>query len=425
MFSRKRILLILSLFVAVMIAVVCYLLFTTSGSTAVTKLAMSHYAKIEDIEIKNIEGNLSNQMNWKGLIIKDAEWLPKGSVLTIAELKIDLNLLKFKNIYLKINNATLELPGIGKFIAYGEYLDNALNFNIYSKYINIDELLGVLSLDDKLKRFSGVVNDFDLYLKGSFANPQFSGEFIVNELRRDGFIAANCLGSFKLELKDVSRQAKLYGEIQVKSGKLSGNKTAIVILEPSFIFYSGDFKEPSLSCKGNSSVEGVKIDLKLKGTFNKPDLNLSSTPLMPKEKLLIMLATGRMWKGADILYQSGELPVGLAADFLDYFIFSGSGTKLAQKMGVKDFSINANSSSKGLGFKKELNSKVDVMYGVDQSNTKDSKSPAMQKIGLGYKITDNISIDAERGINQNGKNDNENEKSKEDSKAKIQFKKEF
>ena len=146
---------------------------------------------------------------------------------------------------------------------------------------------------------------------------------------------------------------------------------------------------------------------------------------MPKEKLLIMLATGKMWKGADAVIQGAGLPVGLAADFLDYFIFSGSGSQLAQKLGVKDFSVKIDSSSKGLSLKKELNGKIDVLYGAEQSSSQDSKSQTTQRVGVGYKITENISLDAEREIKQNNKNDDESDKPKEESNVKMQFKKEF
>ena len=404
---------------------VYYLVFTTSGSTFITRLAISRYTKSDDIEIKKTEGSLSSKFILRDIVIKDTEWLLEGSVLGITELEVDLDFLNPENSYFKISNSTLELPGIGKFLLYGNYQGNTLDFNLYSKHINVDELLNILPFKGKIKNFSGVINDFDLYLKGSFSEPQFSGEFTVNELRRNGFTAINCPASFNLKLKDIAKQAELHGEIQFKSGKLSGNKTATVILEPSFIVYSGDPKKPSLNFKGTSYVERVKIDVALKGTFKNPDLKLSSNPSMPKEKLLIMLATGKMWRGADTQALSGGLPVGLAADFLDYFVFSGSGSQLAQKLGVKDFSVKIDSSSKGLSLKKELNGKVDVLYGAEQSSSQDSKSQTTQRVGVGYKITENISLDAEREIKQNNTKDNGEAKLEEESKVKVQFKKEF
>ncbi len=425
MFRRRKILLFLILPIVLFTAAVYGLLFTTLGSTFVTRLAVSRYAKLDDIEIKKSEGSLSNKLIWRDVVIRDVEWLPEGSILTVAEFEVNLNFLNIRNSYLEIHNANLELPGIAKFLFYGNYQDNTLDFNLYSKHINIDELLNILPIDGRLKSFSGVVNDFDLCLKGSFSKPQVSGEFIAKELRHNGFAAVNCPGSFNLDLKDIIRQAKLYGEIQFKKGKLTGNKTATVILDPSSIIFSGNPKEPSLNFKGSSYVERVKIDIELKGTFKGPNLKLSSNPAMSKEKLLIMLTTGKMWKGIDAVTQGTGLPVSLAADFLDYFIFSGSGSQLAQKLGVKDFSVKIDSSSKGVSLKKDLNGKTEVSYGIDQSSSKESKSQATQKLGVGYKLTENISLEAEREIKQNNKNDNESDKPKEESNLKMQFKKEF
>ena len=425
MFCKRKMLLFLILFIVLFTAAVYGLLFTTSGSTFVVRLVISRYAKSDDIQIKKSEGRLSDKLIWRNVIIKNLGWLPEGSILTVVEFETSLNFLNAQNYLVKIHNANLELPGIAKFLFYGNYKGSSLDFNLYSKHINIDELLNVLPVTGKIKGFSGVINDFDLLLKGSFSKPQVSGKFIIKEIRRNDFVAVNCPGSFDLDLKDVIQHAKLYGEVQFKSGKLTGNKTAMVTLEPSSIIFSGNLKEPSLNFKGVSSVEGVKIDIVLKGTFKSPDLKLSSNPPIPREKLLIMLATGKMWRGVDAATQGAGSSTGLAADFLDYFIFSGSGSKLAKKLGVKDFSVKIDSSSKGVSLKKDLNGRTEVSYGIDQSNPKDSKSQATQKVGVGYKLTENISLDAEREIKQNNKNDDETDKPKEESNLKVQFKKQF
>ena len=425
MFRKKKIMIFLSFLIILFVLTAYYFLFTVSGSTSIIRLVVSRYVKSEDIKIKNAEGSLSDKLVWWGVVIKDVEWLPEGSILTVAELEANFNFLNVQNSYVRIHNANLVLPGVAKFIFYGNYQGRTLDFNLYSKHINIDGLMNILPSGSKLKNFSGVINDFDLSLHGPFLKPQVSGEFLLKELRHKGFTAANFPGEFNLELKDIDHEAKLYGDVQFKSGKLTGNKTATVALEPSSVIFSGNSQEPSLNFKGNSYVERVKIDIVLKGTPKSPDLKLSSNPSMPKEKLLLMLATGKTWKGVDAVAQGTSLSPALAADFLDYFIFSGSGSQLAQKLGVKDFSIKIDNSSKGLSLKKELNTKTEVSYGVDQSKSKDSKSQATQKLGAGHKLTENISLDAEREIKQNNKNDNGSDKPKEESNVKVKFEKEF
>jgi len=425
MFRGKKIFFVLGLCIILFVSAFYYLLFTTKGSNSIVKLAISQYSKLDDVKIKKTEGSLSDKLILRDVEIKNIKWLPEGSILKIIEVEADLNFLNLKKSYLKINNSTLYLTGIGKFLIYGKYQGNLLDFNIYSKHINLDQLLDTLPVDSKLKKISGVINDFDLYLKGSFSKPQVFGEFKIAEIRQEGFAAVNCPGSFNLELKDVSKEMEVYGQIKLKSGKLNGKKTATVILEPSSIIFEGNLKEPKLNFKANAYVEKIKIDIALKGTFNNPDLKLSSIPPMSKEKLLIMLATGKSWKGADTAAYDKGLPVGLAVDFLDYFIFSGSVAQLTKKLGVKDLSLKVDNSSKGLSMKKELNEKIDVLYETEQSMFQDSKPQTIQKVGVEYKITESISLDANREIKQNNKNESQTDKTKEDNKIGVQFKKEF
>ena len=97
MFRRRKILLILILLIVLLTAAAYGLLFTTSGSTLVTRLAVSRYTKLDDIEIKKSEGSLSDKLIWRDVVIRDVGWLPEGSILTVAELEADLDFFNSEN----------------------------------------------------------------------------------------------------------------------------------------------------------------------------------------------------------------------------------------------------------------------------------------------------------------------------------------
>ncbi|UCC95568.1 MAG: translocation/assembly module TamB domain-containing protein [Candidatus Omnitrophota bacterium] len=402
-----------------------YLLFTTSGSSFLVKFILSRALQSKSISIKTIEGNLIKGFSLQDIAVEDIEKLPPASTLKVKKVDMSVKSLSLEGININIHNGTLKFPASAVLLFYGTHQKGSLDFNAYSKHINVEEILGFFPQSSNLKKLSGAITELDIYAKGSFSEPELSGKFIIKEISHNGFSVVNCPGSFHLNLKGREDNFKLYGEVLFTGGTVSGHKTATVALEPSKISFAGKPQVPRFDLKGTSSIEGVKITVRLKGTIEKPDLQLTSAPPLPSQKLLLMLATGKSWKGTEAAIKEGVISTDVVKDFIDYFVFSGSGSKLAEKLGVKEFSIRFDKDARGLGVKKDISEKAEVSYGVEQSQIKEKATTTTHKVGVEYKITDSVSVGVEKELEQESKTPEDQEKSKANGKVLLKFKKEF
>ncbi|MBU1037886.1 MAG: translocation/assembly module TamB, partial [Candidatus Omnitrophica bacterium] len=241
----------------------------------------------------------------------------------------------------------------------------------------------------------------------------------------NGFSMTNCLGDVKLQLKGIKDDFKLDGQILLKSGVISGPKTAVINIKESKILFINEPKRPMLDLKGLAIVEKVNINIALKGTFDQPELKLTSMPPMDEDRLLLMLATNKTWQSVETAINKQELSADIAKDFLDYFIFSGSGSKISEKYGIRDISVKYNKTTTGVRATKDITDKAALSYSVEQSLQTMGNQTTTQKIASEYKINENISVGAEKELKQNDKNARPEDKQQTDDKVTVKFKKEF
>ena len=424
--SKIKLLLLIAVIVILLAgALVWYLVSTTRGSGYVTKFALSKYVEAEQVDIGKIEGDLIELLSLSDIEFKDLEWLPEGSILKIQKLDVSFRSLSLEGMNVKIQNARLKLPLSEPIFFYGTLQDGVLNLNVYARLINVKETLDLFIESKDLPNLSGQISGLDADIKGSFIEPMISGGFMLDKLIRDGFTVVNCPVTFSLSLKDLKQELKINGEVVLKEGQLSGPKTAQVILKESQIQFTGSPQEPTLNLNAESTVESTKINIVMKGTIEEPKFKLSSKPPNPEDKLLLMLATNKSWKAQDAALNNGALSTDIYADFIDYFLLGGSGSKLAKRFGISDVFFRYDSKAKGLSVTKEVSNKATASYGVEQSQTLDGTSVTSQKIGGEYKITDSISIGAEKEIKQDNAVDKTQESQKTDDKVTLKFKTEF
>ncbi|MFH1507166.1 MAG: translocation/assembly module TamB domain-containing protein [Candidatus Omnitrophota bacterium] len=416
------------------LAVICtiaflayYFFFTTRGSSSIAKFALSKYTASEKINIKGVDGNLSQTLSFKDIIFEDLEFLPQGSIVKIN--KLDLSFASFNPPEIKVNihNGALRMPSFNTIIFNGSYQQGSLEINVYSKNVGVRETLDLFTQSSDLKKISGMISDLDVYVKGSFLKPQLTGEFQIRELSRNGFSITNCPGRLDLQLNDIKEELKIFGTIFLSSGIVTGPKGTSLNLQECMIIFNGNPKKPSFDLRGASTVEGTKINIALKGTLEKPELKLTSEPSLPQGQLLVMLATGKAWKGTGKSISSGQLSPDLAADFIDYFAFGGMGSKIAKQLGISEISLKFDKETKGVGLKKEITNKAGVTYGVEQTQTKEKDTSVTQKVGGEYKVTDTISVGAEREFKQDDKTKQteDQDKLQTEDKVLLKFKKEF
>jgi hypothetical protein len=402
-----------------------YLFFTPRGSLFVVKSALSGFIQPEDVDIKTVEGSLSNTLSLQDLEIGDLEGLPEGSVVKIQKLQAYLISFSPAGLNIDVQNGKLLIPRWEPVFFYGGYHNASLAFDVYAKYLSVRDILDLFTQAASLKNLSGRISEADVFVKGSFREPLLSGRFHIEELSRGGFAMKDCRGDFELRLRDIKDNLKLYGEVSLKKAVLSGENTAVIILRQGKILFDGDAKNPSFNLEAASDVEGTRINVVLRGNASNPDLRLSSEPMLPQERLLIMLATGKSWSGAETSLSKGQVSVDLAKDFIDYFVFSGTGSKIAQQLGLSAISVKYDGKAKGIGVKKDILGRAEASYSIEQAQGEAKSPQTAQKMGGEYKITENISLEAQKELKQESSANQTQDSQKPDDKIMLKFKREF
>lgn len=350
------------------------------------------------MQFQELHGNLLQGVTYGNVELTRIKGLPEGSSVRIQNISVLLASLSFDGIVLKIDNARLFLPNSDNPLVFWFSLNNGeLNGNLFAGSISLREILPVfpLKIPDGI---SGMVTDMDIYFKGPYKEPRISGKFHIEEISRGGFLAVDCPSTVTLALRKSTGVWSPFGEILVKSGTLSGPRTAAVSLNESKILFSGSWDNPSLDLSGRASVEDTKIKISVKGTAKAPQLQLSSQPSKAEEKLLVMLATDRSWKGAENIFGSKQISADLAKDFIDYFAFSGEGNAIAKRFGISNLSIKFDKEAKGFGVTKDVSGRLKASYGIEQTQKTGEPAYTTQKVGGTVKLTDAVSAEATKEV---------------------------
>lgn len=382
----------IALTIIILITLLYTLFFTTSGSLFCFKAVLSVYLGAQNIAIDKAEGSFSKKLILQEISFDKLKWLPEDSKLEVQNLEVFLNPFNLKGKSIDIKNGRLKISGANIILFYGNYRNNLLDFNIYFKDIDIEDILETFVKDKALKGIGGTISDSDIKVKGLFSEPELTGSFKIEKLYRNDISLLDSSGEIKLIFKDIENNIKIYGDIEVKTGKIKGKRSAVIIVNPSKIIFSGDPKMPSFDAKGLAKVEDTKIDITLKGTVKEPDLKLSSNPPYPQDKIVLMLMTNKSWAGTEnSLMNKGQDLGGVSRDLADYFIFGGSENKIMQYF-----------QEKGITFKYDNNT-----------------------IGTEYNVTDTIAVGAEKEL-VTDKKDNENVNTPPaNNKVILKYKKDF
>lgn len=256
------------------------------------------------------------------------------------------------------------------------------------------EIADIFSENHNFKKVAGAISDIAVSCRGSLSEVKASGKWLIKKLSYNNFSIHNTHGDFNFIIENIFEEFKLFGGLILESGSATSRNTLIDI-EESRISFSGNFENPSLDFKGTSIIEGTEINIRVQGPFEQPQISLLSKPPYSQERLFLMLATGKAWKSLDIAESEGEISSDLAWDFMDYFIFDDTGNKLAEKFGLSNVSFKYNVNTKGVSAKKRITDKAEISYSIEQSQMEEQSAFTAHKVGAGYKITKNISIETE------------------------------
>lgn len=425
MFKKKRfILAAIGLPLFFVLALVFYLFFTESGLNLFIKAALSGYVKSEDVEIKKIEGTLPQAVSFQDISLENLKYMPPGTLLEIKKLDVYVNPFKIEDSHLNIHNGRLNIPGSDPVLFHGTYKDGLLDFDVYSKSLNVSQIRGLIQ-NPGLGDISGTIDALDIYIKGRLFEPELTGGFHVQTLSRQGFLISDCQVSLDLMLKEIIGAPDIYGDIDLNNGQVSGPKTAVVKILSGKILFKGRSEEPFFDLKGISNVGGVKINVELKGTIEKPDIRLSSEPSLPKGLLLLMLATDKSWKDIEGVLNQGQVSADIAKDFIDYFFFAGTGSRIARYFGISDVFLKYDGQTRGIGVKKDIIGKAEVSYSIEQPQEKEERPVTTHKIGGEVRVTDTVSVEAERELKEDQEAVKPEDKTQSSDTLFLKYKKQF
>ncbi|MCM8811438.1 MAG: translocation/assembly module TamB [Candidatus Omnitrophica bacterium] len=423
--SKRLSILFLPLFIGA--GAVFFLFFTTPGAIWLTRGILYLAFDSSAVTFGSLKGSIGTGVSVRDIQVSRLTGLPAGSVLKVQELIVSGNPLHLEHMKAEVRNGRLHLPESDHPVFFaGRYEDFIFNINLFSKSVGVRDTLELFSKEGNFSRVAGVVSDLDGYIKGSWRRPEVSGTLKIENFSYKEFLLEDCPVSFRLQIEGVKTNPAGTGEVVFQSGRIR-SKRAVVSLEESRMLFSGNLKEPDLRFSGVSRIEDIKINIQLLGTLKKPELRLSSDPPLAQESLLLMLVTGKKWGGVDSAVSSGQVPLNLARDFVDYFIFSNMGEHLSKKLGMEGVSLTYNTQTNEMGVTKSVADKMELRYGVERPRAGEQpKTTETHKVGAEIKITDKISVEAQGQVRQpTEEEESQQETAQKDGKVLLKYKQKF
>jgi hypothetical protein len=392
---KKNIVIVIVSIVLVITSVLWLLIFHESASTFLTRTLLNYGFKPESLTMRTVIGSLAAGQTYTDIELQNSAWFDIPNSLKIHTMGIAVGLQR-PWFSIVIDNGRLKLPSTDTVLFSGRCDRRGIDAQVYCPVLDVDEMLSLFNLSDLLMKNSIKVREIDFDITGDLTAPHFEGVFSIEEIINENISVQNMPATFSLTARsDYLRFKKLYGEVIFSSGQIMIRKTALT-LQKSRIIYNGDMSKPQLDFNAVTTVEGLPIKIALKGTFEKPELRLSSQPEKTETLLLIMIVTGKRWQGAEPSLEQARISPDLALDLFDLLFLGSSFSAFKKKAGISEFHIDSTEEQRSLRIKKELPLQTEVGYAVEQK--KDDEKKIRQKVGAEYAITDEVSIEGQTEI---------------------------
>jgi len=283
-------------FIFIFLLVGYYFFFTSNGLKAVVKLSLSKYAKAREIRIDKIDGNVLLGIKIDGIQINRLKKIPEEVVVKIQHIDLNFHGFNLNDVDLKIKNGRVEIAKTQPIIFGGTYNKRKLDFNIYSRLIDVKSYLWLFSESVILKNAtSGSIVEPDFYLRGSLNNNELSGKMIVKMLSFEKYSLLECPIDIKGIIYSKGKKLQVKGDIFIQSGVINLGGSMVKQFRGK-IFFTGDPYNPQFDLEGDSVVGGTRIHVVCKGNYLNPELKLTSEPPLPQDDLVVMLFTGNIFK---------------------------------------------------------------------------------------------------------------------------------
>lgn len=376
---------------------VYFFFFTSAGASFFFKKTVSAYFPSTILWFET-DGNLAGGVNLENVEFSDLQGLPPGSMLRIQSLYAKADGFRPDQVSLHIDNARLILPDSDPVVMSLDFENGIVKGNIHTRRMVSDDLSWIpIALPD---RITAEIQKLDIDFEGKYDEIIFEGAFDIAFLQREDLVfqESSCVFQLRLKTEDRMRRAGLYGEAVFRGGRLSGRRTALIVLNEGKLIFDGDPLNPRLDIRGNSRVERVKMDIMVTGRFNQPDLYLYSASGLSQNRLLMMLATNQAWTETERSLTGQNLSPGVVKDFLDYFL-SGyiNGSRMSWFFEqIRRISFDYDAETGQMGIRAGLTDRLEAGYRVEQTRT--PQQAGVYKLTGEYQITDRFSVQGEKEL---------------------------
>lgn len=374
-----------------------YLLFTKAGGGLVVETALNRAVPGDSFEANASSGSLAEGLVYENLVFQNMTGWPEGAELKIQRFMIRLKGLDINDAELEIHNARLALPFSEPIVFFGQYRDRLFKGNVFTSEVSVDQALRVFDVRDVFVK--GDISKIDIYLEGPLNKIAINGKFTLKDLtfKKIHVEGVHSRISGEIEFNPITTKIDSNVLIALKDGKISTRGLNLSVDE-SRIKLENNAKDILLDIRAFTYVKKVRVNVNVTGTREFPDIRLVSTPSYPPETIMSMLITGKVPDPqAGVGMRSGLAPE-VAKDALDYYMFAGGGSILAQKIGLTDVSILYEKGQRGVGVTKAVSDQLDLGYEVKQVDQRDGTITLDQKIGGEFKVTDSVSVSVDKAI---------------------------
>ena len=411
--------------ICVLIAGAGFLFGTRSGAQFILKTVHGKLYPHAGFSYSSIEGDV-----WSGIILSDVKLdnfinVYRNSVFTAQKVTILFDPSSPFRAGIDVFNGRLDLLSGEYVLLNGQIIPSFdKTLSVYAPVLSIATIKTFFKSAVFLKPYSGKLSEVDLKIQRTGSSAVYEGKFHIKELARGDFHARDSDVVLTLTYKSVD-PVELYGEVICTAGSIWGKHTAVIEAEYVKFMFGGQLESLRISAKGDTRVAGVSIDTMLTGPAVKPDIDISSRPILPKKALLAMLATGRRWKPLEETVSGVTHYTDAALDLIDYFVFGSKAKAFLGKLGITDFWIKKDKEKQQAGFTEQITDKADAGYSITQQQDNISKTPVNTHTYQGrILLTESIAVTGQRNVSVN-QDSQPDEKAAIEDTIKLEYQKKF
>ncbi|MBZ0167038.1 MAG: translocation/assembly module TamB domain-containing protein [Candidatus Omnitrophica bacterium] len=373
-----------------------YLLFTPKGSQYLVSKVLEHYTLERQIQFQSVDGDLIHGITFNRLVLRDLKELPPDTELRVQNLHVRIDSFHRNAIFMEIINARLQMPVSEPLVINGKLDRGKISATLFSRVLDVREVLGYLPKNPHTQNLEGLVRGLDVTMSGDYTMPVVTGSLHIDRVDNKEFELKDSPVSFEIQYREKLVTPQLFGQVLFVGGEVLTKRTAIQ-LRASGLHFSGKPKNPRLDINGFTRISKVDITIGIRGQLEEPEIELSSEPSLPKEFLLLMVATGKKWSGLTESMESGTVSPALAKDFLQYLFFGGRGNFIADKFGLSEFSFSVGPDKQGVGAAKQLTDNLEVKYEIERESGGVAESASTtQSVGGEMSVTNRVTLDLKK-----------------------------